>query len=141
MNQYDDDRDPRRFERQEVAPKRDLFDRIIAAHDDALKAPATTVTSVEAIPPVAQTYVVRTYKVEPDKASREKGGFYAFVEMIDAEGRARFVLPPKVTAALYRQREALVKKSRSARGKARWEQLSPEQREASVTRLRGTKAG
>lgn len=135
MNDWgDDDRDLRRFERRDQEPpKRDLFDRLLAANEGEPHTKAATVTSIEAIPPQAQTYIIQTYAIER--------GFYGFVQMVDAEGRARIVLPPKVMAAIYRQRDALVKAGRSRRGKDRWANLTAEQKEAHVTRLRrGRKA-
>jgi hypothetical protein len=112
-------------------PRRDAFDRIIGQIDglpDVRKARPSTVTTVLPILGKSQTYVVQTYKT-PE-------GFFAFVQMVDAEGRARVVLPPKVTAALYRQRDSLVKQQRRESAKDRWNNLSAEQREAAVTRLR-----
>src|SRR5262245_10332685 len=113
----------------------DAFDRIIGAIDglpDVAKARPSTVTTVLPIIGNSQTYVVQTYK------DRE-GGFTVFLQMVDAEGRARLAIPPKVAAAIYRQREALVKLQRRQAGRDRWDNLSHAQREAAVTRLRGAR--
>ena len=60
-----------------------------------------------------QTYVVQTYR-------NEDGGFTIFLQMVDAEGRARFIIPPRVAQAIYRQRQSLTDKSTPAsRAKAR----------------------
>lgn len=109
----------------------DAFDRIIGSIDglpDVNKARPTTVTTVMPIIGNAQTYVVQTYKGE--------GGYYVFLQMVDAEGRARIAIPPKVAAALYRQRDALVKQSRRQRARDRWDNMTKDERDAQVTRLR-----
>lgn len=95
----------------------DTFDRVIGTlHGlpDILASRDTTIT--EALPIVGrvQTYVVRTYR------SRE-GRFTVCLQTVDAEGRARIVIPPKVVAAMYRQREQLVTRARRQTGKAVWE--------------------
>lgn len=111
---------------------RDAFDRIIGAIEglpDVTKARPTSVTTVMPIIGVSQTYVVQTYKTEE--------GFNVFLQMVDAEGRARIAIPPKVAAAIYRQREALIRAARKRAGQDRWANMTPEQRRANVTRLRG----
>jgi hypothetical protein len=110
---------------------RDVFDKVIGLIDGTpgtRKTRPTTLVSVEALLGDAQTYVVQTYKTED--------GFYSFVQMIDRRSGARFVLPPKVMNAIYRQMDALVKASRSARAKDRWNDLSEEERKAKVSHLR-----
>lgn len=115
-------------------PRRDAFDRIIGTIDGlpgVSKARPSTVTTVMPILGNAQTYVVQTYKGDD--------GFYVFLQMVDAEGRARVAIPPKVAEAIYRQRDALVKTARKRRARDRWGNMTPEQREASVAHLRKTK--
>lgn len=110
---------------------RDAFDRAIGLIDGlpgVHKARPSTVTSVEPMLGDSQTYVVQTYKTED--------GFFGFVQSIDRRGGARFVLPPKVMNAIYRQRDALVKKSRSARAKDRWNDMSEDERQQRVSKLR-----
>ena len=112
-------------------PRRDAFDRIIGQIDGipgVHKARPSTVTTVLPILGNAQTYVVQTYKTDE--------GMFGFVQMVDAEGRARVVLPPKVMSAIYRQRDALVKMARREVARNRWNDLSPEQREKKVAHLR-----
>jgi hypothetical protein len=92
----------------------DTFDRVIGAIDglpDVHKSRPTTVTTVMPIVGRSQTYVAQTYR---DK----EGRFTVFLQMVDAEGRARIVVPPKVMAAVYRQRESLVTKARRATARA-----------------------
>jgi hypothetical protein len=120
----------------EERANRDAYDRIIGQIDglpDVRKARPSTVTTVLPILGNSQTYVVQTYK------DREEG-FYGFVQMIDAEGRARIVLPPKVMAAIYRQRDALIKAQRRDQHRDRWANLTEEQKEARVAHLRKAKS-
>jgi len=112
-------------------PRRDAFDRIIGAIDGlpgVSKARPSTVTTVLPIVGNAQTYVVQTYKGDD--------GFYLFLQMVDAEGRARVAIPPKVAEAIYRQRDALIKSARKRRGRDRWANMTDDQRRANVARLR-----
>ena len=120
---------------QETQPL-DPFDRIIGSIDGlpgVSKARPTSVTTVMPIIGHSQTYVVQTYM--------EEGKFFVFLQMVDAQGRARIAIPPKVAAAIYRQRDALVKAGRRRRAKERWENLAPEQRDANVARLREARRG
>jgi hypothetical protein len=110
---------------------RDVFDKVIGLIDGTpgtRKTRPTTLVSVEALLGDAQTYVVQTYKTED--------GFFGFVQMIDRRSGARFVLPPKVMNAIYRQKDALIKSNRRERARDRWADLSPEQRQAKVAHLR-----
>lgn len=113
--------------------RRDAFDRIAGTIDglpDVRKTRPSTFSDVQPILGDVSTYIVQTYSTEE--------GMVAFVQTIDANGSTRIVLPPKVTAALYRQRDSLIKQGRKARGKDRWERMTDEEREAAVTRLRRT---
>lgn len=110
----------------------DPFDRLIGKIDglpDVSRARPTTVTTVMPILGNAQTYVVQTYKDKDE-------GFFVFLQMVDAVGRARIAIPPKVAAAIYRQRDALNKQSRKRAGQDRWDRMSPEERRQSVAHLR-----
>lgn len=110
--------------------KIDAFDRIIGSIDglpDVTKARPTSVTTVMPIIGISQTYVVQTYKGED--------GFFVFLQMVDAEGRARIAIPPKVAAAIYRQRDALVKQARKRAGRDRWAGMTEDEREQAITRL------
>lgn len=113
----------------------DVFDRIIGAIDGlpgVSKARPTSVTSILPIVGNSQTYVVQTYKDDDE-------GFYVFLQMVDAEGRARIAIPPKVAQAIYRQRDALVKAGRKRRGRERWEGMSDAERRARTSHLRRAK--
>ena len=112
----------------------DAYDRVIGSIDGlpgVRKARPSTVTSVVPMLGRAQTYVVQTYKAED--------GFYGFVQMVDSEGRARIVIPPKVMNAIYRQRDGLVKAARREQGRNRWADLSAEERKEKVAHLRRAK--
>lgn len=121
-------------------PRRvDHFDRIIGSIDglpDVQRARPSTVTTVMPIIGQSQTYVVQSYK-EP--ADERAGGFYIFLQRVDAEGGIRIAIPPKVADAIYRQRDALVKASRRQTGRNRWAQMSHTEREHAVNRLRKPK--
>lgn len=113
-------------------PRRiDHFDRIIGSVDgrqDVVSARPSTVTTVMPIIGRSQTYVVQTYK-DPDV------GNFLFLQMVDAEQGIRIAIPPKVTAAIYRQRDALVKASRRQTGRDRWANMTSQQRRAATDRL------
>lgn len=114
-------------------PRRSAFDRIAGSIDglpDVRKTRASTFTDVTPLLGDVSTYIVQTYSTDD--------GYVAFIQTIDAEGSVRIVLPPKVTAALYRQRDSLIRSGRKARGKARWEGMTDEEREQAVARLRPT---
>jgi hypothetical protein len=114
----------------------DTFDRIIGAIDGLPDTPKTRPATVTTVMPIigrAQTYVVQTYKTD--------AGFQVFLQMVDAEGRARIAIPPKVAAAIYRQRDSLIATSRRQAGRDRWDNMSHADREAAVSRLRKPKAG
>lgn len=109
----------------------DSFDRLIGMIDglpSVTKSRPTTVTSVMPFIGNSQTHVVQTYKGED--------GFTVFLQMVDADGRARIVIPPKVANAIYRQRDSLVKQARKRAGKDRWDRMDPDQQEAHIERLR-----
>jgi hypothetical protein len=110
----------------------DHFDRLIGTIDglpNVTKSRPSTVTTVLPLIGLSQTFVVQSYK-DADE------GFYVFLQMVDAEGRARIALPPKVTAAIYRQQDALIRRSRRQAGRDRWDRMSEAEQDAHVTRLR-----
>lgn len=75
-------------------------------------------TVIDKIPILAVTtsYIVQTYKTADN-------GFMIFMQIVDAEGRARFIVPNKVAQAIYRQRQSLADRStpgsRARKAKAR----------------------
>ena len=113
----------------------DVFDRVIGQIDglpDVHKTRPTTVTTVVPMLGHSQTHVVQTYQ-------NEEGEFTVFLQTVDAEGSTRLVIPAKVADAIYRQREALIKRGRTRRGRERWQAMAPEERRATVTRLQGAR--
>ena len=83
------------------------FDRVYSGLDGlpGIKSvkPSTVVSSLPIIGTTV-TYVVQTIKTSDM-------GFTLFVQVVDAEGRARLVIPNKVCQAIYRQRQALTDRS------------------------------
>lgn len=113
----------------------DPFDRLIGKIDglpDVSKVRPATVQTVMPILGNAQTYVVQTYKDRDE-------GFFVFLQVVSAEGGFRVAIPPQVANTVYRQRDALVKRSRRDAGRDRWDRMSDSQREAHVARLRNGK--
>lgn len=87
----------------------DRFDRIIGdlsgLPDVKMTRPSTQIDSLPLVGTTV-TYVVQTARLEK--------GYAIFVQVVDADGRTRFVIPPKVAAAIYRQRQALADRSTPA---------------------------
>jgi len=65
--------------------------------------PSTVLSAVPIINEVT-TAVVQTYRSEDD-------GFLIFLQIVDANGHDRIVIPDRVAQAIYRQRAALVDRS------------------------------
>lgn len=83
------------------------FDRIIGTLTglpDVKQVKPTTVASVMPIVGAMVTYVIQTYR-------SKESGYVLFLQVVDAEGRERFVLPHKVVEAIYRQRDRLADRS------------------------------
>jgi hypothetical protein len=83
------------------------FDRVIGTLTDlpdVRQNKPTTVTTMLPIVGAVTTYVVQMYK-------SQESGHVLFLQVVDAEGRERFVLPHKVVEAIARQRERLADRS------------------------------
>src|SRR5512134_2010571 len=92
----------------------DPFDRMLGNLEglpDVTKSRPTTITTHTPVVGFAQTFVVQTYR------QRERGDTL-FLQYIDAQGSRRIVIPPAVTDAIARQRDALTGKVRSKVAKA-----------------------
>jgi predicted aspartyl protease len=87
---------------------RDSFDRILGhltGMPDVTKTGATTIREAAPVTGDGQTFVVQTFR------QKEKGDFI-LLEYLDAGGAQRIVIPPKVTATIARQRDALTARVR-----------------------------
>jgi len=103
-------------------PQQATFDRILGglAHDPGVKrARPTTVITTLPIVGTTTTYVVQTHRTE-------EGEYIVFLQVVDAEGRERFVIPNRVAQALYRQRQALTDRSTPASRAARQRKIQRE---------------
>jgi hypothetical protein len=114
--------------------KPDTFDRVIGSLHGLPNVPYTrpsTVTSVLAILGNVQTFVVQTY--------RDERGDIIALQMVDAEGRARIIIPPAVADAIARQRDSLTKQNRRAAGKRNAEARKARGERPAFTRKKGTR--
>jgi len=88
------------------------YDRIRGGMADvALFTKPSTIKNVQTITGEAETFVIET--------CRHEGGDFIFIEAYDRDGLIRICLPPKVSAVVASQRDALTAKSRSIAGKKR----------------------
>lgn len=86
---------------------RSKFDRVLTGISGLPGFRQSRPTTVrDAIPIVGEltSYIIQSVKTED-------GGVLIFLEVVDAEGRARFILPNKVCSAIYRQRDSLFDRS------------------------------
>ena len=89
------------------------YDKMISALEglpDVTKTQPTTLRVVTPLIGASQTFIVQTVR------QREVGD-HVFLEIVSGEGAIRVVLPPKVSDAIARQRDALVTKVRRKHGK------------------------
>lgn len=92
----------------------DNFDRLIGAlHGlpDVVSTKPTTIRTLSPLIGASQTFIVQTYR------QREQGDTI-FVECVTADGSFRLAIPPAVSEAIARQRDALSAKTRSKAAKA-----------------------
>src|SRR2546423_15059292 len=73
---------------------------------DVVKVKATTVRTVTPLIGASQTFIVQTVR-------QRDVGDHVFLEIVDAGGAVRVVMPPAVADCISRQRDALAKKVRS----------------------------
>jgi hypothetical protein len=90
----------------------DMFDRTRGGMEMRNDVTRTRVSTVRHVDPLVGN--VATFLIE---SIRTEEGDYAFVEVATKDGNVRVVLPPKVTNALARQRDALTKKVRKRIGR------------------------
>lgn len=89
------------------------YDRLLGGLDGLPDVVHTRPSTVRAIVPLlgqAQTWIIQTFR-QADQ------GDTIFLEVVSAEGSIRIALPPKVAAAISRQRDSLTKQSRSRASK------------------------
>jgi hypothetical protein len=88
------------------------YDRIRCGMQDvAMFTKPSTIKVVQTITGRSETFVVETCRYE--------GGDYVFIECVDESGVVRLALPPKVSAVISSQRDALTARNRSLAGKKR----------------------
>jgi hypothetical protein len=92
-------------EQYRTVDKFDLVMGNLTGLPDVTRTKETTVNTVLPVVGAAQTFIVQTFR------QREVGDTL-FVVYVDGEKSVRLVLPPKVTEAIARQREALTTKVR-----------------------------
>jgi hypothetical protein len=94
----------------------DEFDRLRGNLDGLPDVLHTAPSTINVVPVMgvggSRTFIVQTFR------QREQGDT-AFVQVIGADGSLRLVLPPSITDAIARQRDALTDKSRSKAGRER----------------------
>lgn len=92
----------------------DHFDRMLGALDglpDVTHTKASTIRTIQPLIGNSQLYIVQTY--------RQNGiGDTVFLECVTKEGTTRLALPPAVSDAIARHRDALTTKVRVKIGKA-----------------------
>jgi hypothetical protein len=118
----------------------DIIDRWLAEIDGlpgVRKSRPSTVTTNDGFGTV--THIAQTFTID-SKVGWADAGNYALVQTVSAEGSTRVLLPPKVTSALYRQRQSLVRRARGEAARRRWEGMTEDERAASVKRLRAKTA-
>jgi hypothetical protein len=89
-------------------PRADHYDRLIGSLTglpDVLESRPSTVTTTVPMLGLSQTFVVQTFK-------QRELGFTIFIQQVDAEGKIRLVLPPRVALAIFRQVDSLMKRSK-----------------------------
>jgi len=95
-----------RYERPVQDNQIGKFDRRYAAmHDTGMMTKPSTIKVVEPLTGRTETYIVQT--------ARDERGDTVFVEVGDETGFHRFALPPRVTATISAQRDALTARRRS----------------------------
>lgn len=95
-------------------PRRNRFDRAIGALvgiPDVVHSSPTTVRDVTPMVGDAATFIVQTYR-------HKEQGETLFIECVDDVGAIRLVIPPKVTAIINRQHDAISKRVRRSAARA-----------------------
>jgi hypothetical protein len=88
----------------------DMFDRTRGGMEMRNDVTRSTVRHVDPLVGNVATFLIESIRVSDD-------GDYCFVEVATKDGNIRVVLPPKVTTAIARQRDALTTKVRRRIGR------------------------
>jgi len=91
-----------------------LFDKTVHSlrgRPDAIHTQAQTIQEHALLTELEQTFIVQTYRCKD-------AGDTVLLTFVSADGSFRVVLPPKVTAAIARQRDALSAKNRRLAARA-----------------------
>lgn len=91
----------------------DYFDRSrggLEMRNDVTRTRVSTIRHIDPLVGNVSTYLVETIRVHND-------GDHCFIEVATKHGNVRVVLPPKVTTAIARQRDALTTKVRQRLGR------------------------
>jgi len=92
----------------------DAFDRLLGSLHGLPDVTSTKPSTLRTVTPLlgtSQMFIVQTYR------QREKGDTI-FLECVSKDGSIRIAIPPQVSEAIARQRDALTGKVRSKVGKA-----------------------
>ena len=92
----------------------DAFDRLLGSLHGLPDVTSTKMSTMRTVTPIlgtSQMFIVQTYR------QRERGDTI-FLECVDKDGSVRLALPPSVSEAIARQRDALTGKVRVKIGKA-----------------------
>ena len=95
----------------------DLFDKMLGNIHGLPDITSTKPSTVQAISPLlgcTQMFIVQTYR-------QKEQGDMIFLQAVSKEGTVRLALPPQVSDAIARQRDALTDKSRSRAARANME--------------------
>ena len=90
-----------------LAISTESFDRLRAVVKDLPEHKMTRPSTKVVVLPFLQHTV--TYIVETDRGLET--GFTVFLQIVDAQGRHRFVLPNEIAQVIYRQRQSLTDRS------------------------------
>lgn len=110
---------------KDVSGMPDQYDRLMGALHGLPDIASTKPTTVQTVIPVvgtSQTFIVQTYRQREEKEVAGKkvstSKDFIFLQCVTKEGTVRIVVPPTVSNAIARQREALTAKTRTKSAKA-----------------------
>jgi hypothetical protein len=105
--------------------KKSRYDLVMAKLDGAQGVVRSKEATVRTMPMWgieggSELWVIQTVRqvIPGDEGEPAETGEFAFIDYLGSEGQVRLVLPPEVTAVLYRQRDAVSVKHRRISSKA-----------------------